>query len=45
MKKSTLLMLLQNIYEDVDYCSCFAAKKKLEWLIKKLQEEDIENDS
>nr|CDF47323.1 unnamed protein product [Sulfolobus islandicus] len=36
MKKSVLFTLLINIYDDLDYCSCFAARKKLEYLIKEI---------
>ena len=44
MKKSTLIMLLINIYDDLDYCMCFSAKKKLDFVIEKLQKEGIEDD-
>ena len=44
MKKSTLITLLINIYDDLDYCMCFAAKKKVEYLIEKLQKEGVEDE-
>jgi hypothetical protein len=45
MKKSTLLLLLENIYEDADYMNCFSIKKKVQFLIEKISKEGVENDS
>lgn len=44
MKKSTLITLLINIYESLDYCNCFSAKRNLEFIINKLLRERVEND-
>ena len=44
MKKSTLLTLLENIYEDADYMNCVTIKKKVLVLIEKISKEGVEND-
>ncbi len=44
MKKSTLLTLLKNIYEDADYMNCVPIKKKVQILIEKISKEGVEND-
>jgi hypothetical protein len=44
MKKNTLLMLLENIYEDADYMNCIPIKKKVQVLIEKISKEGVEDD-
>ncbi|GAA5420526.1 hypothetical protein Stok01_02489 [Sulfurisphaera tokodaii] len=44
MKKSTLILLLQNIYEDAETCNCYPIKRKIEFLIEKVNKEGVEND-